>query len=67
MSEQQNQDTAKNIANDDTNVEALAIVTYFDMTDLQDVSTFATPPSPQHVLMSSSSKKNNAEVAVSLS
>ena len=48
MSEKQDQDgNNKNIAND--NAETLAILSYLDMADSQDVSTSATPPSPpQH-------------------
>ena len=50
MSEKQDQDSNnKTIANDDANAETLAILSYLDMADSQDVSASATPPSPpQH-------------------
>ena len=49
MSEKQDQENNKNITYDDANAEVLAALTYLDMTDSQDVSSSATPPSPpQH-------------------
>ena len=45
MSEQ-NQESLNKNSFDDVNAEALAALTYLDITDSQDVSTSATPPTP---------------------
>jgi CCR4-NOT transcriptional complex subunit CAF120 len=49
MPEKQNQESLNKNSYDDDNAEALAALTYLDMTDSQDVSTSATPPTPSQL------------------
>ena len=48
MSEHRKQHSQTALAYDDADAEALAALTYLDITDSQEVSASATPPSPPH-------------------